>query len=220
MAGAKGLFLAGYLLSGGLSSELTISYVPKHIEALSGSCVLIPFPPRNTRASISPSGPLLNGSPVTLTCSSWANPPVSNFTWFRTIEATVRSSGRTLTFNVSSGDAGRYHCEAQNQQGKQKSGQVKLTIEGLREPLSQSNPSLDPSKAVNTRETTALESPQGEVQYAEIELSKLGAQGKGKRGKEDRQGQETEYAEIQFSERKGKAPIEDVYAEVKPKSHR
>ncbi|KAG5850959.1 hypothetical protein ANANG_G00087910 [Anguilla anguilla] len=240
------------------SAEYTLQTGSK-IKVADNITLNVLFPPKNTMASISPSGPLVNGSHVTLTCSSSANPPVNNFTWFRTTgsRVTKSGSGQTLTFDVSSDDVGWYYCEAQNQQGKQESGKVNLTIKDIWEPLSpavigavagtlgvllacllsllfwrlrksrescvsirmtsregQGNPSFDPSKADNTRETTAVsESQHDEVQYAEI--SNLSAKEKGKRDK----GQEIEYAEVRFPERKEKAPTEEIYETVKPKHH-
>ncbi|XP_061095278.1 sialic acid-binding Ig-like lectin 12 [Conger conger] len=96
------------------------------------------FPPSDTRASISPSGPLLHGSPVSLTCRSQAYPPVRSFTWFRTTwrQTTPRGSGETLSFNASIDDVGSYYCEARNSQGTQASAHVTLAIEGVSEPLS------------------------------------------------------------------------------------
>ncbi|KAJ8413240.1 hypothetical protein AAFF_G00092360 [Aldrovandia affinis] len=200
------------------------------------------FSPKDTKASISSSGPVLNGSPVTLTCSSRANPPVSRFTWFRVTHnhTTQEGSGQTLTFNLSSGDVSRYYCEAENQRGKQTSPQVQVSVEGLEKPSGlqaiggvigalgvllpcallllfwrlrksgessctsirmqgtqgQSNASLNSNKATKTTETTeVLDSPQGELQYAEIELFKLRANENSRRGKEERLAQDTEYAE-------------------------
>nr|XP_014015190.1 unnamed protein product [Salmo salar] len=43
----------------------------------------VSFSPKDTSASISPADPVLVGSCVNLTCSSTANPPVTNFTWFQ-----------------------------------------------------------------------------------------------------------------------------------------
>ncbi|XP_041081612.1 B-cell receptor CD22-like [Polyodon spathula] len=40
--------------------------------------------PRNISVSVSPPGEIVPGSPVTLTCSSNANPPVSSYSWFKT----------------------------------------------------------------------------------------------------------------------------------------
>ncbi|XP_038838137.1 myelin-associated glycoprotein-like [Salvelinus namaycush] len=43
----------------------------------------VSFSPKDTSASISPADPVLVGSCVNLTCSSTANPSVTNFTWFK-----------------------------------------------------------------------------------------------------------------------------------------
>ncbi|XP_064805682.1 myelin-associated glycoprotein-like isoform X2 [Oncorhynchus masou masou] len=46
----------------------------------------VSFSPKDTSASISPADPVSVGSCVSLTCSSTANPPVTNFTWFKISE--------------------------------------------------------------------------------------------------------------------------------------
>ncbi|XP_066575215.1 sialic acid-binding Ig-like lectin 5 isoform X2 [Amia ocellicauda] len=89
------------------------------------------YSPKNTSASVSPSGSVLEGSSVTLTCSSNANPPVSNYTWFKVTgdQATQRGSGQNLTFNVTEpSDSGQYYCEAQNEHGAETSTQVTVTV--------------------------------------------------------------------------------------------
>ncbi|KAJ8001574.1 hypothetical protein DPEC_G00170890 [Dallia pectoralis] len=43
----------------------------------------VQYGPRNTSVSVSPSGEIVEGSSVTLTCSSDANPPVYNYTWYK-----------------------------------------------------------------------------------------------------------------------------------------
>lgn len=43
----------------------------------------VEYSPRNTVVSISPAGEPQGGLPVTLTCSSDANPPVHTYTWYR-----------------------------------------------------------------------------------------------------------------------------------------
>ncbi|XP_070297596.1 B-cell receptor CD22-like, partial [Salvelinus sp. IW2-2015] len=42
----------------------------------------VTYGPRNTSVSVSPSGEIVEGSSVTLTCSSDANPPVDKYTWY------------------------------------------------------------------------------------------------------------------------------------------
>ncbi|KAK6293223.1 hypothetical protein J4Q44_G00367240 [Coregonus suidteri] len=86
--------------------------------------------PKDTSASISPAGPVLVGSCVNLICSSTANPPVTNFTWFQISggKPTQVASGQSYTLIVTVGDGGLYYCEARNSQGCGKSEEVKLAI--------------------------------------------------------------------------------------------
>ena len=91
-----------------------------------------PVSPEDVGASVSPSGPVPEGSSVTLTCnSSEANPPVQNYTWLRGEQHTPIGSGQTLTFNLSSSEEGLYYCRAEHPQGGKKSAAVTLTIKGL-----------------------------------------------------------------------------------------
>ncbi|XP_029548458.1 B-cell receptor CD22-like isoform X1 [Salmo trutta] len=95
----------------------------------------VSFSPKDTSASISPADPVLVGSCVNLTCSSTANPPVTNFTWFQISggNSTQVASGQSYTLNVTVGDGGLYYCEAINSHGCGKSKEVQLTIQGQEE---------------------------------------------------------------------------------------
>ncbi|XP_041717471.1 sialic acid-binding Ig-like lectin 13 [Coregonus clupeaformis] len=97
----------------------------------------VSFSPKDTSASISPADPVLVGSCVNLTCSSTANPPVTNFTWFQISggKPTQEASGQSYTLNVTVGDGGLYYCEARNSHGLGKSKEVKLAIKGQEEPV-------------------------------------------------------------------------------------
>ncbi|XP_041960685.1 B-cell receptor CD22-like [Alosa sapidissima] len=79
------------------------------------------YSPRMTSASLVPSGDLQEGDSVTLTCSSDANPPVYNYTWYRKTgdETALLGTGRmpNLTLNLVPGMDGLYHCEAWNKVG-------------------------------------------------------------------------------------------------------
>nr|XP_029507093.1 myelin-associated glycoprotein-like [Oncorhynchus nerka] len=92
----------------------------------------VSFSPKDTSASISPADSVSVGSCVNLTCSSTANPPVTNFTWFQISEGkrTQVASGQSYTLNVTVGDGGLYYCEARNSQGCGKSNEVQLDIKG------------------------------------------------------------------------------------------
>ncbi|XP_029548467.1 myelin-associated glycoprotein [Salmo trutta] len=95
----------------------------------------VSFSPKDTSASISPADPVLVDSCVNLTCSSTANPPVTNFTWFQISggKTTQVASGQSYSLNVTVGDGGLYYCEARNSHGCGRSKEVRLTIKGQEE---------------------------------------------------------------------------------------
>ncbi|KAM9454163.1 B-cell receptor CD22-like [Clarias gariepinus] len=83
--------------------------------------------PKNTSVSISPSGKIVEDSSVTLTCSSDANPPVENYTWFKGLAAVEK--GKTYTISkISSEDSGEYKCKCSNKVGHQESSSVTLNV--------------------------------------------------------------------------------------------
>ncbi|XP_043960080.1 myelin-associated glycoprotein-like [Gambusia affinis] len=87
----------------------------------------VSYAPKNTSASISPSGLVSAGSWVELSCSSRAKPP-PRFTWFRNSEhgAMNVSVGKVYSFNASEG--GEYYCVATNDLGQQKSSVIHVNI--------------------------------------------------------------------------------------------
>ncbi|XP_041959452.1 sialoadhesin-like [Alosa sapidissima] len=92
------------------------------------------FPPRVPSVSVSPASETLEGASVTLTCSSDANPPVENYTWYRrTAAETVRvGTGERINFNLTPDRAGLYHCEAHNSVGSLNSTGVEVIWSGGR----------------------------------------------------------------------------------------
>ncbi|KAM9454109.1 B-cell receptor CD22-like [Clarias gariepinus] len=84
------------------------------------------YRPKNVSVSISPSGVIVEGSSVTLTCSSDANPPVENYTWFKVNESSAVGSGQSYRALQS----GQYYCEAQNKHGSERSAAVSVTLNG------------------------------------------------------------------------------------------
>ncbi|XP_035981673.1 myelin-associated glycoprotein, partial [Fundulus heteroclitus] len=87
----------------------------------------VSYAPRNTSASISPSGLVSAGSWVELSCSSRAKPPAS-FTWFRNSKhgAINVYVGQVYSFNATEG--GEYYCEATNDLGDDASSTVCASI--------------------------------------------------------------------------------------------
>lgn len=97
-----------------------------------GTCLfflLPPVSPKDTSAEIiDPSGPMLEGSWVTLSCNSKANPPVEGYTWYRVDgdQVTLVGFRMTLTTEVTKPNS-LFYCEARNQLGEQKSPVIQLS---------------------------------------------------------------------------------------------
>ncbi|KAJ8287464.1 hypothetical protein COCON_G00001230 [Conger conger] len=97
---------------------------PKHLD--------VQYPPKNISVLVSPAGEIEEGSSVTLTCSSDANPPVQIYSWFKESGAGVwqAGSGQSLNFSyVNSWSSGQYYCEAKNTHGAQNSTALLLTVQ-------------------------------------------------------------------------------------------
>ncbi|KAM9448461.1 sialoadhesin-like isoform 3-T3 [Salvelinus alpinus] len=68
------------------------------------------YGPKRVSVSVSPSGELVEGSSVTLTCSSDANPPVDKYTWYKKNVTQPKASGQSYSItNISSEDSGEYY---------------------------------------------------------------------------------------------------------------
>ncbi|XP_055769322.1 B-cell receptor CD22-like [Salvelinus fontinalis] len=90
----------------------------------------VKYGPKITSVSVSPSGEIVEGSSVTLTCSSDANPPVDKYTWYKKNGASLTGSEKTYTFTtISSEDSGEYYCEAENKYGRLNSSSVSVDVQ-------------------------------------------------------------------------------------------
>ncbi|XP_034410262.1 myelin-associated glycoprotein-like [Cyclopterus lumpus] len=90
----------------------------------------IQYPPKNTSVSVDPSGSVLDGSSVTLTCTSIANPTEVNITWFRVAgrEKEVMGSERDFALNVTKLSEDQYYCEALNVYGAEYSELTSIDV--------------------------------------------------------------------------------------------
>ncbi|XP_046694275.1 B-cell receptor CD22-like [Silurus meridionalis] len=88
------------------------------------------YPPKSVLVSISPSVGIVEGSLVTLTCSSDANPPVETYTWFKVNESSPVGSGHSYSFTLSSSSSGWFYCTAQNKYGNQTAAAVVVASGG------------------------------------------------------------------------------------------
>ncbi|XP_059190606.1 B-cell receptor CD22-like [Centropristis striata] len=81
----------------------------------------VQYPPRLPSVSVSPSAEIVEGSSVTLTCSSDAN-PAANITWHKENEDSAKASGQIFTItDFRAEHSGNYSCEAQNSRGRHNS---------------------------------------------------------------------------------------------------
>ncbi|XP_045558713.1 myelin-associated glycoprotein-like isoform X2 [Salmo salar] len=226
----------------------------------------VSFSPKDTSASISPAGPVLVDSCVNLTCSSTANPPVTNFTWFQISggKTTQVASGQSYSLNVTVGDGGLYYCEARNSHGCGKSKEVWLTITGqeetdntmvfgiaagtlgvlllislicvigwrrnsrLHDGLERTDSPQGQNSPVGTvcaDQATAGEKPEEpaedqseEIHYGDIDFSKLKTKETPAAAQDRVQGQESEYAEVNVTQRGAQEPplnnLDGLYAQV------
>ncbi|KAL6108865.1 uncharacterized protein ACO6RY_12121 [Pungitius sinensis] len=95
------------------------------------------YPPKNTSVLARPSGVVDAGRPLTLTCSSQANPAVDNFTWHRlalgggSVQSWGSKSGPVFTFSeVGPRESGQYYCEARNRIGAHSSPVLTVRVRG------------------------------------------------------------------------------------------
>ncbi|XP_077950855.1 sialic acid-binding Ig-like lectin 14 isoform X1 [Gasterosteus aculeatus] len=90
----------------------------------------VSYSPKVTTVSVCPSGPVLEDSNVTLTCSSTANPAVKNYTWYRADgeQETFIGTGRVLTIKASKEDS-PFLCTAQNDVGVGRSNNTHIDVQ-------------------------------------------------------------------------------------------
>uniref|UniRef100_A0A9J7YNE7 Ig-like domain-containing protein n=1 Tax=Cyprinus carpio carpio TaxID=630221 RepID=A0A9J7YNE7_CYPCA len=94
--------------------------------------ITVMYPPQNTSVFISPSGEIVEGDSVTLSCSSDSNPPALIFSWFKENQSSAVGSGQSFIISsINSSHSGRYYCEAQNQHGSQRSAIVSVSVKGV-----------------------------------------------------------------------------------------
>ncbi|KAG7514859.1 B-cell receptor CD22-like [Solea senegalensis] len=77
------------------------------------------YAPKSPSVSVSPSGLIMEGSSVTLTCSSDAN-PAADYTWYKDNEDSVKATGHNFTItDIRPEHGGHYYCQVKNTRGSQ-----------------------------------------------------------------------------------------------------
>ncbi|KAI9529153.1 hypothetical protein NQZ68_013460 [Dissostichus eleginoides] len=94
------------------------------------SFIDVKYAPRSPSLS-RPSGEIKEGRPVTLTCSSDAN-PAANYTWYKkngNANVPLLSEGTQFVFSsIQSSDSGRYFCRATNELGRRPSANTFINV--------------------------------------------------------------------------------------------
>ena len=87
----------------------------------------LPDPPNNT--SVSYPGPVKEGSSVTLTCNTNANPAVDSYTWYRVDgdQVTAVGSKNRLSTTVMEDDS-QFYCKVTNKYGAQNSSVIQIDV--------------------------------------------------------------------------------------------
>lgn len=85
--------------------------------------------PKETAVIVDPSGPILEDSSVSLSCSSRSNPPVTNYTWYRDDEVHQETGPILKIEDINPSFSGDYHCTAENSLGEETSAKVHLDVQ-------------------------------------------------------------------------------------------
>ncbi|XP_070771471.1 Fc receptor-like protein 5 [Enoplosus armatus] len=111
----------------------------------------VKYAPKPPSVSVSPSGEIVEGSSVTLTCSSDAN-PAANYTWYKENQTLPHGPGGIYDFtSVSSEDRGTYHCKSENQYGQINSSPQHINVQYAPKP-----PSVSVSPSAETVEDSSV----------------------------------------------------------------
>ncbi|KAI4890195.1 hypothetical protein NFI96_031402, partial [Prochilodus magdalenae] len=111
------------------SGEYTCLSRNEHGEGRSTAVQInVRYPPTNVSVSISPSAEIVEGSSVTLTCSSDANPPVKIYTWFKG-SISVGNGDTYYIPNIRSEHSGEYTCQSRNDHGEGRSTAVQINVQ-------------------------------------------------------------------------------------------
>ncbi|XP_040891994.1 B-cell receptor CD22-like isoform X2 [Toxotes jaculatrix] len=88
----------------------------------------VKYGPQTSTLSVSPSGEIVEGSSVTLTCSSDAN-PAADYTWYKENQTLLQGPEDIYHFSsIRSEDRGTYYCRSVNQHGRSVSSPLFIEV--------------------------------------------------------------------------------------------
>uniref|UniRef100_A0A8C4GSP1 B-cell receptor CD22 n=1 Tax=Dicentrarchus labrax TaxID=13489 RepID=A0A8C4GSP1_DICLA len=155
----------------------------------------VQYGPKPPSVSVSPSGEIVEGSSVNLTCSSDAN-PAANYTWYKENEDSIKASGQIFTItDFRPEHSGNYYCEAQNRRGRHNSTLHLIVVAAWKSTAAGtttavvlalillslfilfrkkwvSEQALKPEERPDNRDQTQLDDRQDDLHYASFQFSK------------------------------------------------
>ncbi|XP_039901172.1 B-cell receptor CD22-like isoform X2 [Simochromis diagramma] len=112
--------------SGNYSCKSENQYGQKNSTSLS---IDVQYPPRLPSVSVSPSAEIVEGSSVTLTCSSDAN-PAANYTWYKDNKVLATGEKDVYHFiSIKLENSGNYSCKSENQYGEKNSTSLSIDVQ-------------------------------------------------------------------------------------------
>ncbi|XP_068583253.1 B-cell receptor CD22-like isoform X2 [Cebidichthys violaceus] len=88
------------------------------------------YAPKLPSVSVSSSAEIVEGSSVTLTCSSDAN-PAANYTWYKkdgSLDPPLSEEPHLVFSSIQSSDSGQYYCRAENLMGRKRSESISIDV--------------------------------------------------------------------------------------------
>ncbi|XP_078126556.1 basement membrane-specific heparan sulfate proteoglycan core protein-like [Sander vitreus] len=91
------------------------------------------YAPKLPSVSVSPSGDLMEGSSVNVTCNSDAN-PAANYTWYKKnlvpnpVLERLSEEPQLVFSSIRSSDSGQYYCTAENKLGRRTSANISINV--------------------------------------------------------------------------------------------
>ena len=110
---------------------IVVLFQPQHddIDIIVVWTLSSPDAPKLPSVSVSPSAEIVEGSSVTLTCSSDAN-PAATYTWYKEKQTLIQGPEGVYNFSsISSEDRGNYYCKSENKYGQTNSTSVFIDVQ-------------------------------------------------------------------------------------------
>ncbi|XP_028289328.1 sialic acid-binding Ig-like lectin 7 [Parambassis ranga] len=202
----------------------------------------VSYAPKDTSASISPSGLLSAGIWVNLTCSSRAKPPISSFTWFKNTKDGPKKvhEGHMYSLEMTNmADIEPHYCVATNALGDQTSSWVNFSVSDSfqhtaavvavivvvalvclalcvwRFKKCQSEPETLSQTAAQLPLQTPAAGTQDEIHYGDISISSRRPGPSSVSVQDSGQQQDTVYAQVKVNSCTQPGDAEELYAQVK-----